>query len=74
MMPDRSLGLRMLPPQSVQGGTRSAVLLRERPAIPLTLVTDAVRAIDPATGASLLEQWRRRGVQLVTSAELLEET
>ncbi|MER6269154.1 hypothetical protein [Streptomyces sp900105755] len=33
-MPDRSLGLRMLPPQSVQGGTGSAVLLRERPASP----------------------------------------
>ncbi|MFF7977962.1 hypothetical protein ACFZDK_02355 [Streptomyces sp. NPDC007901] len=33
-MPDRSLGLRMLPPQSVQGGPRSAVLLRERPASP----------------------------------------
>ncbi|MGW1626099.1 hypothetical protein [Streptomyces sp. NPDC002172] len=33
-MPDRSLGLRMLPPQSVQGGTRFAVLLRERPASP----------------------------------------
>ncbi|GGN24349.1 hypothetical protein [Streptomyces fuscichromogenes] len=33
-MPDRSLGLRMLPPQSVQGGTRAAVLLRERPASP----------------------------------------
>ncbi|MFD3585026.1 hypothetical protein [Streptomyces sp. NPDC058683] len=33
-MPDRSLGLRMLPPQSVQGGPRFAVLLRERPATP----------------------------------------
>ncbi|MEU9150819.1 hypothetical protein AB0D59_09770 [Streptomyces sp. NPDC048417] len=33
-MPDRSLGLRMLPPQSVQGGPRFAVLLRERPASP----------------------------------------
>ncbi|MFF4112267.1 hypothetical protein [Streptomyces sp. NPDC001714] len=33
-MPDRTLGLRMLPPQSVLGGTRSAVLLRERPASP----------------------------------------
>ncbi|MEU5313142.1 hypothetical protein [Streptomyces sp. NPDC021562] len=33
-MPDRSQGLRMLPPQSVQVGTRSAVLLRERPASP----------------------------------------
>ncbi|MEV7318952.1 hypothetical protein [Streptomyces sp. NPDC093970] len=33
-MPDRSLGLRTLPPQSVQGGTRFAVLLRERPTSP----------------------------------------
>ncbi|WP_234534223.1 hypothetical protein [Streptomyces shenzhenensis] len=33
-MPDRSLGLHMLPPQSVQEGTRSVVLLRERPASP----------------------------------------
>ncbi|MEV5952877.1 hypothetical protein AB0M11_03675 [Streptomyces sp. NPDC051987] len=33
-MPDRSLGLHILPPQSVQEGTRSVVLLRERPASP----------------------------------------
>ncbi|MER5519137.1 hypothetical protein [Streptomyces sp. NPDC002763] len=33
-MPDRSLGLRMLPPQSVQGGPRFVVLLRERPTSP----------------------------------------
>ncbi|MFJ3757180.1 hypothetical protein [Streptomyces sp. NPDC090080] len=33
-MPDRSLGLRMLPPHSVQGGPSFAVLLRERPASP----------------------------------------
>jgi len=46
-------------------------LLRERPRIPLTVVTDAVRAIDPAAGAALLEQWRRRGVRLATAAELL---
>ncbi|HEV8148602.1 MAG TPA: isochorismatase family protein [Gemmatimonadales bacterium] len=46
-------------------------LLRERPRIPLTLVTDAVRAIDPTAGATLLEDWQRRGVRLAGSAELL---
>ncbi|MEV0638894.1 hypothetical protein AB0I77_28905 [Streptomyces sp. NPDC050619] len=33
-MPDRSLRLLTLPPQSVQGGERRGVLLRERPASP----------------------------------------
>ncbi|MFE9676013.1 hypothetical protein ACFYO5_18080 [Streptomyces sp. NPDC006259] len=33
-MPDRSLRLLTLPPQSPQGGERGAVLLRERPATP----------------------------------------
>ncbi len=46
-------------------------LLHHRPAIPLTLVTDAVRAIDPAAGAALLQEWRRRGVRLATSAEVM---
>lgn len=46
-------------------------LLRERPRIPLTLLTDAVRAIDPAAGAGLLAAWRGRGVRLATSVELL---
>jgi nicotinamidase/pyrazinamidase len=46
-------------------------LLRHRPGIRLSLVTDAVRAIHPEAGAALLEQWARRGVRLVTSAEVL---
>ncbi len=46
-------------------------LLRLRPGIALTLVTDAVRAIDPASGAALLEGWRCRGVRLATSNEVL---
>jgi nicotinamidase/pyrazinamidase len=46
-------------------------LLRERPGMPLTVVTDAVRAIDPAAGAALLETWRGRGVRLATAAEIL---
>ncbi|MFE0249684.1 hypothetical protein [Streptomyces sp. NPDC059010] len=33
-MPDRSLRLHLLPPQSVQGGEHSGMLLRERPASP----------------------------------------
>ena len=45
-------------------------LLRHRPGIPITLVTDAVRAIDPGAGSALLEGWRRRGVRLATSAEV----
>ena len=46
-------------------------LLRLRPGIALTLVTDAVRAIDPGSGAALLEAWRHRGVRLATSEEVL---
>jgi nicotinamidase-related amidase len=46
-------------------------LLRERPAIALTLVTDAVRAIDAARGTALLAEWQGRGVRLATSAEVL---
>jgi nicotinamidase/pyrazinamidase len=46
-------------------------LLRHRPGLPVTLVTDAVRAIDPAAGRELLEEWRRRGVHLAASAEVL---
>jgi len=46
-------------------------LLRERPGIPLTVVTDAVRAIDPAAGSALLESWKGRGVRLATAAEIL---
>ena len=44
-------------------------LLRLRPGIALTLVTDAVRAINPAAGADLLEAWHHRGIRLATSAE-----
>ena len=46
-------------------------LLRLRPEIELTLVTDAVRAIDPAAGTALLEDWRRRGVRLAGNADVL---
>jgi nicotinamidase/pyrazinamidase len=46
-------------------------LLRLRPGIALSVVTEAVRAIDPAIGSALLDDWRRRGVRLVTSDEVL---
>jgi nicotinamidase/pyrazinamidase len=46
-------------------------LLRHRPGIRLSLVTDAVRAIHPEAGAALLTQWAERGVRLLTSAEAL---
>jgi hypothetical protein len=40
-MPDRSLRLLTLPPQSPQGGERSGVLLRERPASPPDASSDS---------------------------------
>jgi nicotinamidase/pyrazinamidase len=46
-------------------------LLRHRPGIQLTLVTDAVRAIHPEVAAELLEEWAGRGVRLGTSAEVV---
>jgi len=46
-------------------------LLAHRPAIPLTVVTDATRAIRPEQGPALLEEWRRRGVRLATGEEVL---
>ena len=46
-------------------------LLRERPSIPLTLVPDATRAIHAEATASLLDEWRSRGVRIATSEEVL---
>lgn len=46
-------------------------LLQHRSGIPITLVTDAQRAIDAGTGAGLLEEWKRRGVRLATSSEVM---
>jgi nicotinamidase-related amidase len=45
-------------------------LLRHRPGIPLTVVTDAVRAIDAGAAPALLADWQRRGVRLAGSAEV----
>jgi nicotinamidase/pyrazinamidase len=38
----------------------------------VTVVTDAVRAIDAAEGDRLLDAWERRGVELLTTEELLD--
>src|SRR6185436_8261509 len=36
------------------------------------LVTDAVRAIYPEEGERLMKEWRRRGVRMITSQEIVE--
>ena len=46
-------------------------LLRHRPSARIHLVTDATRAIRPENTAALLSDWERRGVKLVTSADVL---
>jgi nicotinamidase/pyrazinamidase len=45
-------------------------LLRHRSGIPITLVTDATRAIHGDAVSGLLADWQRRGVTLATSAEV----
>lgn len=49
-MPDRSLRLLTLPPQSVQGGEHSGVLLRERPASPPDAPTGGQHGDDRGRG------------------------
>jgi nicotinamidase/pyrazinamidase len=39
----------------------------------IVLVEDAVAALDPAAGAALIEEWRRRGVRIATTDEVLKE-
>ncbi len=46
-------------------------LLQHRPGTVIHLVTDATRAIDPGNTATLLSDWERRGVKLVTAADVL---
>lgn len=38
----------------------------------LAVVTDAVKALDPERGEELLADWRRRGVEMVTTEEVLD--
>lgn len=49
-------------------------LLAHHGAVRLHLVTDATRAIHPESSAALLSDWERRGVHLVTTAEVLAGT
>ncbi len=46
-------------------------LRQNRPQTDLWLVTDAVRAIHADAGARLLKDWARRGVKMVTTADVL---
>jgi nicotinamidase/pyrazinamidase len=48
-------------------------LLTNRPGIPVTLITDATRAIRAEQAPALLEDWQRRGVALAHSDEILAE-
>jgi nicotinamidase/pyrazinamidase len=48
-------------------------LLRHLPQALLYLVTDAIRAIYPEEGERLIEDWRVRGVRMITSREIIEE-
>lgn len=45
-------------------------LLMYFPEIPLTLVTDAVRAIRPEVGQALIAEWAHQGVRLATVADV----
>lgn len=47
-------------------------LLRELPRADIYLVTDAVRAINPAEGDRLIAGWRDRGIRMVTVSGILE--
>ncbi len=46
-------------------------LLQRFPSTPLSLVTDATRAIDPARSEALLADWSARGVTLTTTDEVI---
>lgn len=48
-------------------------LLSRLPKSVLYLVTDAIRAIYPGEGERLIQDWRGRGVRMITSREILEE-
>ncbi|GIX05968.1 MAG: isochorismatase [Candidatus Poribacteria bacterium] len=39
--------------------------------VKVSLVLDATKAIDPKRGEQLVEEWRRRGVQIVSTEEVL---
>jgi len=39
----------------------------------IVLVEDAVAALDPATGAGLVDQWRKQGVRVATTEQVLRD-
>jgi nicotinamidase-related amidase len=39
----------------------------------VVLVEDAVAALDPAEGAALVDEWRKRGVRLATTDQMVAE-
>jgi nicotinamidase/pyrazinamidase len=47
-------------------------LLRHLPEAVLYLVTDAIRAIYPEEGERLIENWRTRGVRMITTREIVQ--
>jgi nicotinamidase/pyrazinamidase len=49
-------------------------LLERRPGLRLTAVTDAMKAIRPDAGERLLADWRRRGVRLATTDDVVAGT
>jgi len=49
-------------------------LLQRRPGTRLHAVTDAMKPIDADAAAGLLQQWRERGVDLITTEEAIEMT
>jgi nicotinamidase-related amidase len=47
-------------------------LMRELPRADLYLVTDAVRAINPAEGERLIAGWRDRGIRMITVQDVMD--
>lgn len=49
-------------------------ILEHRPQTRISVVTDAVKAIDTQRGDALLRAWSTRGVKLIDTAQVLERT
>jgi hypothetical protein len=43
------------------------------PRLDIVVVEDAVAALDPARGTDLLDDWRRRGVRVLSTDQVLLE-
>ena len=48
-------------------------MLALHPGLDIVVVEDAVAALDPARGTELLDDWRRRGVRVLTTDQVLLE-